>query len=88
MGETNRKDALTHREPHWPVGAYAPGGYMGKCLKCEGTFFNMDKRAIRCFPCAVDGIQAALEIQRVEMAALKQENETLRSAIQVVEARP
>ena len=52
------EDGKTHRDPSFPVGGYAPGNYMGKCLSCEGTFSNMDKRASQCFPCAVEWLQA------------------------------
>jgi hypothetical protein len=32
---------------------FAPGGYMGKCLDCQQTMCDVDKRAMRCFECAV-----------------------------------
>lgn len=35
-----------------PINGYAPGNYMGKCMACNGTMFNVDKRAIRCVECA------------------------------------
>jgi len=31
---------------------YVPGGYMGKCHKCETVQFDMDKRATTCLRCA------------------------------------
>lgn len=36
----------------YPIGGYAPGGYMCNCLSC-GSQFTGDKRAFQCQPCAV-----------------------------------
>lgn len=79
-------DAKTHRDPKWPVGGYAPGGYMGRCLRCEGQFLNMDKRANLCFPCAVEAIQTACEEYRVKLRDVTAERDTLAAAIRI--ARP
>jgi hypothetical protein len=45
---------LSHREPKWPVGGFAPGGYANTCHKCKLQFSGMDKRAYSCFPCAIE----------------------------------
>lgn len=36
---------------------YAPGGYMGRCLSCNSTTLNVDKRATSCRGCAVRRFQ-------------------------------
>ena len=38
-------------ERTWPLGGYAPGNYLCKCLDC-GEQFQGDKRAYQCLPCA------------------------------------
>jgi len=37
-----------HLKPY----GYAPGGYMGTCFDCSERSFDLDKRAVRCRPCA------------------------------------
>jgi hypothetical protein len=31
---------------------YAPGNYMGRCYSCDTVHIDLDKRAMRCRPCA------------------------------------
>lgn len=80
------KDALTHRHPAWPVANFAPGNYLGKCTRCDGDFMNMDKRAVHCFPCAVEAVVADNSAMRARIRGLEAENETLRNAIRIVSA--
>lgn len=89
MGEAVREwlDAETHRKPKYPVGGYAPGNYMGRCVRCDGRFINMDKRALHCFPCAVEALQEALEERTAELRSVKKERDTLAAAIQIA-SRP
>lgn len=82
------KDAATHREPTWPLAGYAPGGYLGKCVRCEQSFFNLDKRAIHCLPCAIDAIKESETAARSRIRELEAENNTLRSCIAVVSPAP
>lgn len=78
------KDAATHRSPKWPLLGYAPGDYMGRCIKCEGRFTNMDKRAFHCLPCAIEAVGDILADARMKTREIETENATLRSAIQIV----
>jgi hypothetical protein len=39
----------------YPIGAYAPGYYMNKCIDCEQEFMG-DKRARQCEPCAINSV--------------------------------
>ena len=78
------KDAATHRKPTWPLAGYAPGGYMGKCVRCEGRFLDMDKRASHCLPCAIDAIKESEQAARDRVCELEAENATLRAAIRIV----
>ncbi|MBX3583604.1 MAG: hypothetical protein KF810_17090 [Rhizobiaceae bacterium] len=89
MAETVRewKEAFTHRTPKWPLAGYAPGGYMATCVRCEQQFIDMDKRAIHCFPCAIDAANECMEQQRIRIRELEAENETLQSAFAIL-ARP
>jgi hypothetical protein len=82
------KDAATHRVPTWPLAGYAPGGYLGRCIRCDGRFIDMDKRAIHCLPCAIDSAKETLENYRVEVHRLTIENSTLRAAIAIVSPSP
>lgn len=88
MGETKWLDAKTHRDPKWPVGGYAPGDYMGKCFVCKGDFINMDKRAMYCFPCAVEALSRACEASEVKVRQLEAERETLVAAFRIVQPLP
>lgn len=78
------KDAATHRVPTWPLAGYAPGGYLGHCVRCDGRFFDMDKHAVHCLPCAINAANETMERQRAELHDLKAENQTLRAAITIV----
>lgn len=83
-GPMDWKDAATHRKPTWPLAGYAPGGYMGKCVRCEGRFVDMDKRASHCLPCAIDAIKDSEQAGRVRVRELEAENETLKAAIRAL----
>lgn len=52
------------------VGAWAPGGYMNRCLKC-GVCFEGDKRALNCLHCAVGALSAQATTLRDAMAREK-----------------
>lgn len=80
------KDALTHRQPAWPIGGFAPGKYMGKCHKCGVRVVNIDKRAVYCFPCAVEDLSADHAALKAKLRVLEAENTTLREAIKIVSA--
>lgn len=69
-------DAATHRTPKWPLLGYAPGDYMGRCKDCNGRFFNMDKRAWQCLPCAVEATGKALVAERERCARIAEGIET------------
>jgi len=45
----------------WPLGGFAPGHYMGKCLGCDDTVMNVDKRAMLCLRCSLDALRDAFE---------------------------
>lgn len=57
----------------WPLGAHAPGSYIGRCAGC-GEQFMGDKRSRHCLDCAA---RAANE----QIARLKAENGLLRSEL-------
>jgi hypothetical protein len=78
------KNAATHREPTWPLAGYAPGNYLGRCVRCDGRFVDMDKRAVHCLPCAIDAANETMERYRAELHDLTVQNETLRAAIAIV----
>lgn len=82
------RSAASHRDPKWPLMGYAPGEYIGRCIKCDGRFWDMQKRAYHCLPCAVDAANERLEQFGREMRDIKAENDLLRSAIRVVSEPP
>ncbi len=43
----------------WPVGGFAPGGYICKCHVCEREFIG-EKRAHSCLPCAIEALKKRL----------------------------
>lgn len=51
---------------------YAPGGYQMRC-SCGDLAYNVDKRAMRCRPCAV----AAYQAKRVAATAQSQRMQTI-----------
>lgn len=78
------KDARTHREPKWPFFGFAPGKYMGRCSDCGESCFDMDKRAYRCLPCAMDFASASATSIGEAATKAEKENEILRSAISLI----
>lgn len=48
---------------------YAPGGYEMKCPVCRAPAYNVDKRAMRCWQCAVNAFRAA-EVKAADTAKL------------------
>lgn len=56
----------------YPIGGFAPGNYMCKCITCSDEFFG-DKRAVQCEPCAINAVnesnsKALLELHRLKSA--------------------
>lgn len=39
------------KEETYPIGGYAPGNYLCRCVDCRKVFIG-DKRAVQCEPCA------------------------------------
>lgn len=78
------KDGRSHRDPRWPVGGYAPGKYMGSCGVCGGKFFDMDKYAWSCFPCAVEALMDGNRTLFDELKATREERDALKAVIQIV----
>lgn len=52
------------------IGAFAPGDYISKCLRCS-IQFNGDKRALNCLPCAVE-LAAARSSPAVQTVAMRE----------------
>lgn len=59
-GNLQAPDDWQHLKPY----GYAPGGYMGRCHRCDTIAEFIDKRATTCRPCAEkmhEASRAALE---------------------------
>lgn len=78
-------DGFSHRKPKWPLAGYAPGGYMNTCSVCNLMMINVDKRALHCFPCAVDVANNSLDQYRARVRELEAQVDTLKAAIQIVQ---
>lgn len=78
-------DGFSHRKPKWPLAGYAPGGYLGKCPVCGVHMIDVDKRAIHCFPCAVEAATGVIEKQNARLRELEGQIDTLKAAIQIVQ---
>lgn len=78
-------DAFTHRKPKWPLAGYAPGGYLGKCTVCGVHMADVDKRAVHCFPCAVETAQSVMSKQAAMVRELQEQIDKLKSVIQIVQ---
>lgn len=61
----------------YPIGGYAPGHYMSKCVSCEQNFMG-DKYARQCEPCAINAVNKS------NKKALSELN-TLRANLQKIE---
>ena len=76
------------KAPNKRLMGFAPGEYIGLCMKCSGSFLNMDKRARHCLSCAIDEANGLIERLNSKLIAAEAENETLRSAIAIVTPAP
>jgi hypothetical protein len=47
----------------YPIGGYAPGNYTCTCITCKERFFG-DKRAVQCEPCAIEMVNAEIDINK------------------------
>jgi hypothetical protein len=59
----------------YPIGGYAPGHYMSKCVSCEEEFMG-DKYARQCEPCAINAVnesntKACAELHKLRAALEK-----------------
>jgi reverse gyrase len=54
----------------YPIGGYAPGHYMSKCLSCKEDFMG-DKYARQCEPCAINTINESNKKALAELHKLK-----------------
>jgi hypothetical protein len=78
-------DGFSHRKPKWPLAGYAPGGYLGTCSACGVHMADVDKRAIHCFPCAVDAANSVIENQTTALRELRDQIDKLKAVIQIVQ---
>jgi len=46
-------------EVKYPIGGFAPGDYMCKCVTCKEQFHG-DKRATQCEPCAIEMVRTKI----------------------------
>jgi hypothetical protein len=46
-------------EVKYPIGGFAPGDYMCKCVTCKEQFIG-DKRAVQCEPCAIEMVRTKI----------------------------
>jgi len=68
---------------NYPIGGYAPGHYMNKCVSCQEGFMG-DKYARQCEPCAINTVnesntKALKELNRLKIALekIKFSNDTI-----------
>lgn len=54
----------------YPIGGYAPGHYMSKCVSCKEEFMG-DKYARQCEPCAINTINESNTLALAELHKLK-----------------
>jgi len=78
-------DAKTHRDPNWPVGGFAPGGYLGGCQRCGREFMGMDKYAYECFPCAVENLVETARLAKSDLREANSKIKTLTDSISIVQ---
>jgi hypothetical protein len=46
-------------EIKYPIGGFAPGDYMCKCVTCKEKFYG-DKRATQCEPCTIEMVRTKI----------------------------
>lgn len=71
----------------YPIGGFAPGHYMSKCVNCKQNFMG-DKYARQCEPCAINAVnesntQALAELHKLKTALQKIEfsNDTINEVL-------
>jgi hypothetical protein len=74
--------------PNKRLMGFAPGKYMGRCMRCEGKFMNLDKRARHCLSCAIDEANEFIERLNSKLVASEAENSHLHAAIAIVTPAP
>jgi len=77
-------DAFDHRQPKFPVGGYAPGGYIFTCRLCNEKNLIGAKRSYQCFPCAIETLVYNLSKTKQELASITIEHNELKNAIDVL----
>lgn len=45
----------------YPIGGFAPGNYMCKCVTCKHEFHG-DKKAVQCETCAIEMVKTKIEV--------------------------
>lgn len=71
----------------YPIGGFAPGHYISKCVNCEQNFMG-DKYAKQCEPCAINAVnesnkQALAELHKLKTALdkIKFSNDTINEVL-------
>lgn len=54
----------------YPIGGFAPGYYVSKCVNCEQDFIG-DKYARQCEPCAINEVNESNKKTLAELHKLK-----------------
>lgn len=71
----------------YPIGGFAPGHYISKCVSCEQNFMG-DKYARQCEPCAINAVndsntKALAELHKLKTALekIKFSNDTINEVL-------
>lgn len=68
----------------YPIGSFAPGNYMQKCINCKNKFTG-DKYAQECEPCAINRVNASNNKVIVELEILKQAFEKIKIGFKTID---
>ena len=55
---------------NYPIGGFAPGHYICKCILCAEEFIG-DKRSVQCEPCAINSVVEENRIVKKELFNIK-----------------
>jgi hypothetical protein len=69
----------------WPLLGYAPGGYCGRCVRCQSEIENVDKRTRNCIECVAREANELFEQRNLDALDLQRRVSVLESVREAAE---
>lgn len=75
----------TRKNIKYPIGGFAPGGYIKKCAWCMENFMG-DKYSRECEPCAINALSESYKLLLEKSKKMETELRRIKAAAKIIKA--